>query len=147
MAFRLRPSGTDSGIEMIAILPDEGATPERALANVKLDSLLDERQPFELDLKLPKFTLDYDTKLKSSITQMGMGIAFQFPGAEFAPIGSPLFYIGDVLHKTRLGVDEKGTVAAAATAPFCSKEWCPSLKRVHCLNGRVRSSSHNTSTP
>ena len=47
---------------------------------------------------------------------MGMDLAFQFPEAEFAPLGSRLFFIGDVLHKTRLEVDEEGTVAAAATA-------------------------------
>ena len=46
---------------------------------------------------------------------MGMGVAFH-PGAEFAPMGSPKFFIGDVLHKTRVEVDEEGTVAAATTA-------------------------------
>jgi serpin B len=47
---------------------------------------------------------------------MGMAIAFKFPGAEFAPLGSPLFHLGEVFHKTRLEIDEEGTVAAAVTA-------------------------------
>ena len=105
-----------SGIEMFAILPAAGVSPEQALAKAKPDKLIGGNEPFDLDLKLPKFTLDYSNGLKPTLTKMGMGIAFQFPGAEFAPIGSPLFYIGEVLHKTRLEVDEQGTVAAAATA-------------------------------
>ena len=105
-----------SGIEMFAILPAAGVSPEQALAKASPDKLINGYQPFDVDLKLPKFTLDYKTGLKDTLTKMGMGIAFQFPGAEFAPMGSPLFYISEVLHKTRLEVDEKGTVAAAATA-------------------------------
>ena len=46
---------------------------------------------------------------------MGMAVAFQ-PGADFAPMGSHGFFIGSVIHKTRLEVDEEGTTAAAATA-------------------------------
>ena len=105
-----------SGIEMFAILPAAGVSPEQALEKATPERLINGYQPFDLDLKLPKFTLDYSTGLKSTLTKMGMGIAFEFPGAEFAPMGSPLFFISQVVHKTRLEVDEKGTVAAAATA-------------------------------
>jgi serine protease inhibitor len=71
--------------------------------------------PDELDLKLPKFTLDFGAGLKAPLDRMGMASAFR-AGADFTPLGSSKFYIGEVLHKTRLEVDEEGTVAAAATA-------------------------------
>jgi serpin B len=106
------------GASLVAavILPAAGKQLEEVMAQVDLAGLLAEGEASELDLRLPRFTLDYSVSLKPALLRMGMGIAFQFPGAEFAPMGSPLFYVGDVLHKTRLEVDEQGTVAAAATA-------------------------------
>jgi serpin B len=59
--------------------------------------------------------MEFESGLKPSLSKMGMGIAFEYPGADFAPMGSKDFMIGDVVHKTRLEVDEEGTVAAAAT--------------------------------
>ncbi len=100
---------------LYAILPAHGASPEAALAKVSVDKLIHGSEPYELDIRLPKFTLDFGASLKAPLMEMGMTIAFKYPGAEFAPLGSPLFYISDVLHKTHLEVDEEGTVAAAAT--------------------------------
>lgn len=105
-----------SGMALYAILPAPGTTPEQAMAKVPVENLIHGSDAAELDLRLPRFTLDYSTELKKPLGRMGMGIAFQYPGAEFAPMGSPLLYIGEVIHKTRLEVDEEGTVAAAATA-------------------------------
>jgi serine protease inhibitor len=59
--------------------------------------------------------MDFESRLNPSLERMGMGIALEYPGADFVPMGSDLFYIANVLHKTRLEVDEEGTVAAAAT--------------------------------
>jgi serine protease inhibitor len=103
-----------SNIVLYAILPAPGKTPEQALAQVRVQDL---RSPgsVELDLKLPKFTLDFAAGLRAPLERLGMASAFR-GGADFNPMGSPKFYIGDVLHKTRLEVDEEGTVAAAATA-------------------------------
>jgi serine protease inhibitor len=103
-----------SGIEMYAILPAPGKSPEEVLATLSLEKLLSSFSVDELDLRLPRFTVDFSAGLKDALTRMGMGLAFQ-PGADFAPMGSPGLYIGDVLHKTRLEVDEEGTVAGAAT--------------------------------
>jgi serine protease inhibitor len=37
---------------------------------------------------------------------MGIDIAFHYPEADFGPMGSRMFYISDVFHKTGLEVDE-----------------------------------------
>jgi serpin B len=103
-----------SRIEMYAILPAPGKSPEEVLATLSLEKLLSSFSVDELDLRLPRFTVDFSATLKDALTHMGMGLAFQ-PGADFAPMGPPNLYIGDVLHKTRLEVDEEGTVAGAAT--------------------------------
>jgi serpin B len=71
----------------------------------------------KVDVRLPrwKFTSGFD--LSSALKAMGMRLAFDAKAADFSGIvdAEPLF-IGAVLHKAFVGVDEKGTEAAAATA-------------------------------
>lgn len=72
-----------------------------------------------VDLTLPRFRLDYAASLKKPLEQMGMKPAFAVSG-DFAPMGLSPGFVGDVLHKTFLAVDEKGTEAAAATAAIAA---------------------------
>jgi serpin B len=102
-----------SSIQLYAILPAPGKTPEEALSEAAKQAFSGGSS--DLDLKLPRFTLNFDAKLKAALERLGMAPAFQ-RNADFKPMGSARFYIGDVLHKTRLEVDEEGTVAAATTA-------------------------------
>lgn len=78
------------------------------------EMLLQASKNQNVDLYLPKFILEYSSSLKPVLGQMGMEICFG-PSADFSNMGSGLF-IGDVVHKTFIQVDEKGTSAAAATA-------------------------------
>ena len=105
----------NSEMVMYAILPAPDKSPEEILDGISIEKLRNASELNELDLRLPRFALDFSAALKTTLEHMGMSAAFQM-GAEFGPMGSPNFYIGDVLHRTRLEVDEKGTVAAAATA-------------------------------
>jgi serpin B len=102
------------GVVLIAVLPTKGVGPEAALAGIDVGKLY-ASQSARLDLRLPKFTTDYSASLKPALKKLGMGVAFSGQ-ADFKPMGSPKFYISDVLHKTRLEVDEEGRVAAAATS-------------------------------
>jgi serpin B len=79
---------------------------------------MDSAETTQILLGLPKLDVDFSTDLAKALEKMGMPRAFdpnaaQFDGMADIP-GAPI-YIGRVLHKTRVKVDEKGTEAAAAT--------------------------------
>jgi len=62
--------------------------------------------------------MTYRAELKETLQSMGMVDAFTWPGANFAGCdGDPRwFFIGEVVHKAYVDVNEEGTEAAAATA-------------------------------
>lgn len=106
----------ESSVFFYALLPQPGHAPKDLLASLDVEHLTAGPSEFDLDLKLPRFSLDFSASLVADLKKMGMDVAFHYPGADFVPMGSRDFFISDVIHKTRLEVDEKGTVAAAATA-------------------------------
>lgn len=71
-------------------------------------------------LSLPKFSYSTDYHLKSTLSSLGMPLAFAPPGlngANFSGIDGGLdLTISDVIHQAFIKVDESGTTAAAATA-------------------------------
>jgi serpin B len=118
----------ESHIRLYAILSSPGRSPEQALAKISMNQLqASEAGHIDLDLRMPRFTLDHKEELTDALSGMGMGAAFQ-SGADFAPMGSPGFFIGGVVHKTRLEVDEEGTTAAAATAVKLGPTSVPRVK-------------------
>lgn len=74
----------------------------------------------EVYLAMPKFKLDYEKPLNDPLKRLGMDIAFKPRDADFSRM-APLeeldgnLYIGKVLHKAVVEVNEEGTEAAAAT--------------------------------
>lgn len=105
-----------------ALLPDEGVTLGDyldSLTGERLHALLSEAEGREVYAAIPKFESDYAVELNESLKAMGMTDAFEPGLADLSGLGSsklgPLF-ISQVLHKTHISVDEKGTQAGAATA-------------------------------
>ncbi|MFZ1643572.1 MAG: serpin family protein [Candidatus Contendobacter sp.] len=105
------------------MLPRQGVSLDAAMASLKgtgfadLRATMTSRGTTEVILGLPKLDADLSANLNKPLATMGMPRAFDQKRAEFsgmAELGVPI-YIGDVLHKTKVKVDEKGTVAAAAT--------------------------------
>ena len=80
----------------------------------------------KVDVALPKFRMDASFELSPVLQQLGMTRAFvnpadraggaQFDGISASPDPAERLFIGVVVHKAFVSVDEKGTEAAAATA-------------------------------
>jgi len=106
----------DSTFVLFLLLLEKGVNAEEVLTEESLPDLFVERGSVELDLSVPRFAIRFSSQLKESLKHMGMGIAFEYPGADFSAMGSQSLFIGEMLHKTLLQVDEEGTIAAAGAA-------------------------------
>lgn len=116
--------GSQRAFSLMIILPtdrDGLASLESGLSADRLSSWIGSLKNNEVDVYLPKFTFTSDFQLNDTLEQMGMRHAFT-PEADFSGItaGSGI-YISHVVHKAFVGVDEKGTEAAAATAVVATR--------------------------
>lgn len=105
----------------VGLLPAEGVTVDELLASLDgsaLEELLTPVAGAGAEIGLPKFTATYEAELGGALRALGMTDAFDAELADFSRMGSseqgPL-YVGGVLHKTFVDVNEEGTRAAAAT--------------------------------
>jgi len=108
-------------LSMLVLLPNEIHGLSQLEGSLSVESI--ERWRSSLERKkvmvfLPKFKMTLAIELKPVLQAMGMIDAFQFPQANFAGFdGNPQwFFIGQVVHKAYVDVNEEGTEAAAATA-------------------------------
>ncbi len=65
---------------------------------------------------LPRFEVKDSIELSAPLQSLGMKTAFNVERADFSRMASEKVFIGKVLHKTTLEVNEVGTVAAATSA-------------------------------
>ena len=104
-----------------ALLPDEGLSVSEYLKTLDGDALyklITKTEATTVFAEIPKFESKYGTELSGALKNMGMTDAFDGSLADFGGIGEVDYgnlYIGRVLHKTFISVDEKGTKAGAAT--------------------------------
>lgn len=128
-AVALPYEGRPRGTSMLVFVPDEADGLPAFLATLDAPrwatwhaALRARPEPLEVDLTLPRFRLEWGADLVPVLEQLGLAAAFR-PGADFAPLGFRAEegggFIGAVLHKTFLAVDELGTEAAAVTAVMC----------------------------
>lgn len=105
-----------------ALLPGEGIAMKDYVENLtgeKIHRLLSEKQNCPVNAAIPKFQTAYETELSDTLSKMGMPDAFSETAADFSKMCTSSqgnVFIGRVLHKTCLEVNEQGTKASAATA-------------------------------
>lgn len=115
-------------LSMVILLPrsaDGLSKLESKLSAANLNAWTAALRQRRVKLALPKFKLETDYDMIAPLEAMGMRRAFVNPidpnGAEFdgispSPDPAQRLYIGAVIHKAFVDVNEKGTEAAAATA-------------------------------
>lgn len=112
---------TDQKYAFAALLPDEGISVKEYISSLdgeKLHNLLSNPVDTKVLTSLPKFESEYNIELNTLLQEMGMTDAFNPNAADFSAMGqagTDPVYISNVLHKSFITVNEKGTKAGAAT--------------------------------
>ncbi|NMA24537.1 MAG: serine protease [Clostridiales bacterium] len=104
------------------LLPNEEISLNDYIASLtgdKLMNTLQNAQNVEINTAIPKFESEYSVEMSGILKSMSMTDAFDCERADFSGLGKSAggnIFIGRVIHKTYIAVDEKGTKAGAATA-------------------------------
>ena len=112
----------DEKFSFVALLPPANMKIDEFIQSMDGASLTDALENYQeksFTAYMPKFSCEYEIELKEPLINMGMERAFDSGNAQFEKMcvsTSGNVYIGRVLHKTFICVDEKGTKAGAATA-------------------------------
>lgn len=107
---------------LAALLPDEGvsvADYAAALTGEKLQQVLEKARDVQVDAAIPKFESEYSAEMMQALKAMGITLLFDEINADLSGLGTSTaarFSVGQVLHKTFITVDERGTKAGASTA-------------------------------
>ena len=88
---------------------------EEHLTEGGVREVLSMMKPQKINLRLPKFKLEYETSLVKTLESMGVRSVFS-GAADLSGIARGPLAVSDVLQKTVVDVDEAGTEAAAVTA-------------------------------
>ena len=102
---------------MVILLPEEGQdinnVAER-LTPENWEEWMQQMSSRTIDIKLPKFRLEYSRDLKKDLMEMGMTVPFR-EEADFSGMSDTPLFIGLVKQDTFVEVNEEGTEAAAVT--------------------------------
>ena len=119
-------------LAMYILLPkkvDGLALLESKLTFSSITSAIAQLRPRRISVAIPRFEMTVGEKLPEELKAMGMNLAFTL-SADFTGISPvrPLF-VSDVIHKAYIGVDEKGTEAAAATVVIIGRGATPAPQK------------------
>ena len=131
-ATGFRKNYTGGRYSFIALLPNEGvslADYVKTLANTapeKVVKMLTSPQSTSVQATMPKFGYDFELRLNDILIALGLSDAFDASKANLSKLGKcsdgSNLYISEVLHKTHIEVDERGTKAGAVTSVAVNAE-------------------------
>jgi len=106
----------------VALLPNEDISIEAYIESLTGSGFLDileSKQPIEVHASMPKFEYEYEISMIDALEALGMHEAFDSARADFTGLATSSngnIFIDEVLHKTFISVDERGTRAGAVTS-------------------------------
>ena len=104
---------------MVVLLPNEGKTTDDIIRNLsaqKLKEWQSQMRTEEVNILMPRFTTESETRLKDILSSMGMPRAFKRDTAEFPNmIQNEGLSVSMMKQKAKIEVNEEGTKAAAVT--------------------------------
>ncbi len=101
-------------VSMYLIMPEGDINVEQELSAAINDEML---KSTYIRMSMPKFKIEYSTSLNEMLMNMGIITAFDDQTADFTNMfDKGNMWFTKTIHKTYIGVDEKGTEAAAVTA-------------------------------
>lgn len=118
----------DKNFSFVAVLPDQGTILDDYIAGLtgkEFLTMVNSREAVSCSATMPKFSYDFEANLVEPLRRMGMKTAFDSQKADFKQMAvyeNRNIYVGDVLHKSFIQVDETGTKAGAATKVEMVKE-------------------------
>lgn len=139
-------------LSMVVVVPrDPAKLPalEQELSAPAIKRWMKRLEERDVELQLPKFRLNHSYQMADTLSELGMPRAFLDPsqnknGANLRGISDikdpeRQLFVSQVIHKTFLDVNEKGTEAAAATAilpraakkAFRKPKWVPFIPQFH----------------
>lgn len=130
----------DGKYSFVALLPNEGVSIEdyvSSLSGENFIKLMKSKSEEKVNAAMPKFKSDYKIELADPLKKMGLKECFDSSKANFSKMGSSSegnIYVGGVLHKTFITVDELGTKAGAVTSAEMKLESMPIINHNIILN-------------
>jgi serpin B len=105
-------------LELVAIMPAAGTfdTFVAGLDAATVARIAGELEFGAVQLSFPKLSIEARVPLKERLIALGMQSAFVEGGADFSALTNGDIFISNTFHQATIGIDEEGTVAAAATA-------------------------------
>lgn len=133
---------TDDRFALVALLPSESTSlrswlesqKEKGDFTMRLFAAVDELQDTRIDLSFPKFETSYQDSLVDELKKLGMRDPFDSNMADFSLMTENRdkdLVIGEILHKTFIRVDEKGSEAAAVTSIMMKATSMPVQEELH----------------